>query len=82
MPFSPTESLRQLREYDQKRPSFTGEHWLVLGAGVALMMATRRSDSWVKRGLGMALGSALVARAASGRDGLAKLADCAAPRAD
>lgn len=82
MSFSPTASLRQLREYEQNRPSFPCEHWLVLGAGVAVMMATYRSDSCLKRGLGMALGGALVARAASGDDGLAKLLDCTAPRAD
>ena len=82
MSFSPTESLRQLREYDQKRPSFPCEHWLVLGAGLALMMATYRSDSCLKRGLGMALGGALVVRAASGDDGLARLLDCASPCAD
>ena len=75
MSFSPPESLRQRRDYEENRPSFPGEHWLVLAAGVTLILATRRSDSWIKRGLGMALGSTLVARAASGRDGVAKLLD-------
>lgn len=82
MSFSPKESLRQLREYDQNRPGFPGEHWLALGAGVALMMATRNSDSWIKRSLGLALGGALVARAASGQDGLVKLVDYLPQRAD
>ena len=66
-------SLQELQDFDKRRPSFPGEHWLVLGAGLALLMASRRSRSWVKRTAGSALGSALLYRAASGRDGLAKL---------
>lgn len=66
-------TLQQIKDYDERRPSFPGEHWLVLGAGLALLMASRRSRSWVKRTAGSALGSALLYRAASGRDGLSKL---------
>jgi uncharacterized membrane protein len=66
-------SLRQLKEYDERRPSFPGEHWLAFGAGLAVLMASRRSRSWVKRSVGSALGSALLYRAASGRDGLARV---------
>ena len=65
--------LKELQDFDERRPSFPGEHWLVLGAGLAVLMASRRSRSWVKRTAGSALGSALLYRAASGRDGLAKV---------
>ncbi len=64
--------LQQLKAYDARRPSFPGEHWLVLGAGLAVMMASRRSPSFWRRTAGSALGSALLYRAASGRDGLSK----------
>lgn len=66
-------SLKELKDYDERRPSFPGEHWLVLGAGLAVLMASSRSRSWVMRSAGSALGSALLYRAASGRDGLAKV---------
>ena len=69
----PITSLKRLKEYDERRRSFPGEHWLVLGAGLAMLMASRRSRSWVKRSAGSALGTALLYRAASGHDGLAKV---------
>ena len=68
-----TRFLRHVKTYDQTRDSFPGEHWLVLGAGVALVLASSRQPSPLTRGIGLALGSALLYRAASGRDGLAKL---------
>ncbi len=73
MTVPPIRSLKELKDYDERRPSFPGEHWLVLGAGLAVLMASRRSRSWVKRTAGSALGSALLYRAASGKDGLAKV---------
>ena len=73
MTVPPIRALKKLKAYDERRPSFPGEHWLVLGAGLAVLMASRRSRSWVKRTAGSALGSALLYRAASGRDGLAKV---------
>ena len=73
MTVPPIRSLKELKNYDERRPSFPGEHWLVFGAGLAVLMASRRSRSWVKRTAGSALGSALLYRAASGRDGLAKV---------
>ncbi len=66
--------IQSCRDWDQRRESFPAEHWIVLGAGVALMLASRRSASPVVRALGSAAGGALLARAASGRDGVAKLA--------
>lgn len=58
--------LRQIKEFDDRRPSLPGEHWLALGAGVALLLwgAQRHSLAATAAGLG------LVVRAASGRDGL------------
>ena len=66
-------SLQQLKDWDDRRPSFPGEHWLVLAAGIAVLLAARRSPSPVMRALGPVAGGALLARAASGRDGLAKM---------
>ena len=73
MNLPPIRSFRQLKEYDERRPGFAGEHWLVLGAGVAVLLASRRSPSFLIRTAGSVLGSALVVRAASGREGLAKV---------
>ena len=66
-------SFEQLKEFDEKRPSFPGEHLIALGAGLALLMASRRSRSFLMRTVGSALGSALLYRAACGRDGLGKV---------
>ena len=68
-----TRSIERLNEYDKRRPGFAGEHWLVFGAGVAVLLASRRSGSPLWRAVGPALGSSLLYRAASGREGLAKL---------
>ena len=65
--------LQQLKDWDDRRPSFPGEHWLVLAAGVAVLLAARRSPSPLVRALGSVAGGARLARAASGRDGLAKV---------
>lgn len=48
-------------------------HWLVLGAGVAVWAVTRSSPLFLVRTLGLIAGSALVGRAASGRGGLSKV---------
>jgi uncharacterized membrane protein len=68
-----TSYLQRLKAHDDARDSFPGEHWLVLGAGLAAWGLTRKSRSPVVRTLGMVAGSVLVGRAASGRDGLSKL---------
>lgn len=64
--------LRKFRNYDQRRSSFPGEHFIVAAVGSSLMKSAGR-----RRGIGRALallaGGALLARAASGRDGLARL---------
>lgn len=65
--------VQRLKAEDQARDSFPGEHWLVLGAGIAAWAITRKSPSFLLRTLGLVAGSALVGRAASGRDGLSKV---------
>lgn len=70
---APTSLLGRARAEDNARDSFAGEHWLVLGAGLAAWAFTRKHPSVVVRTLGMVAGTALVGRAASGRDGLSKL---------
>lgn len=68
-----TSYLQRLKAQDDARDSFPGEHWIVLAAGLAAWGLTRKSPSPVVRTLGIMAGSALVGRAASGRDGLSKL---------
>lgn len=65
--------IQQLKAMDEARDSIPGEHWLVLGAGLAAWAITRKSPSFMVRALGMLAGTALVGRAASGRDGLSKV---------
>ncbi|MGQ2921627.1 MAG: hypothetical protein ACT6UH_25825 [Hydrogenophaga sp.] len=57
----------------QERSGVPGEHWWVLGAGIAAWALTRKSPSFLLRSAGLLAGSALVGRAASGRDGLSKV---------
>lgn len=65
--------VERARAQDNARDSFPGEHWLALGAGIAAWALTRKSPSVVVRTAGMFAATALVGRAASGRDGLSKL---------
>ena len=66
-----SQKIRDIQQWDNARPGFFGEHWLVLGAGVLLLSRAGRSRGMVGRLLGRAVGGALIARAASGRDGVA-----------
>lgn len=65
--------LQRIKRYDEARPGIPGEHWLVLAAGMGAWLASRRHPSPAVRTLGLMAGTALVGRAASGRDGLAKV---------
>ena len=65
--------VQQLKAMDESRKGFSGEHWLVLGVGLAAWGLSRNSPSFVVRTLGLVVGTALAGRAASGRDGLSKL---------
>ncbi len=69
----PTDALTRLKQYDENRVGIPGEHWIVLAAGLAVWYLTARSPSTTVKIAGMAAATALVGRAASGRNGLAKL---------
>jgi hypothetical protein len=69
----PTNTLQKIKDYDEAREGVPGEHWLVLGAGLAAWLLTRRHPSALVRALGLLGGTALVGRAASGRDGVSKV---------
>jgi hypothetical protein len=64
------QKIESLREWDRNRPGVAGEHWLVLGAGLLAMRRAGRSRSVAGRLIGHAVGTALMARAASGRGGV------------
>lgn len=66
-------SLARLRAYDDARPGVPGEHLLTLGMGLAVWLLTRHHRSTLVRTAGLMAGSALVGRAASGRDGLTQV---------
>jgi len=64
--------LNRLREFDQRRPSFPGEHFIVATVGASLLRSAA-TRSGIGRILSVLIGGALMARAASGRDGLPRL---------
>ncbi len=66
-------TLEKIKAADEAREGFPGEHWLVLALGIALWQVTRRHRNYVVRAAGALGASALVARAASGREGLSKV---------
>lgn len=66
-------ALEKIKRIDAQREGFPGEHWIVLGAGLAIWVASSKSPSFLLRTLGLIAATALVGRAASGRDGLVKL---------
>ena len=69
--------LQNIRQFDQNRKSFPGEHFIVGAVGSLLLNAARRRSGLGRLAM-LAAGGALLARAASGRDGLRKLARPAA----
>ena len=66
-------AIEKLQRIDEQRPGFPGEHWLVLALGIGVWHYTRRNRHWAVRAGGAFAASVLVARAASGREGLAKV---------
>jgi hypothetical protein len=64
---------KEIKQIDDARPGFPGEHWIVLAAGLGAWLASRRHPSVLVRTVGLLAGTALVGRAASGRDGIARL---------
>ena len=65
--------IQKARVADDRRNDLPGEHWVVLGAGLLLLLAAGRGRSFLGRTLAGAAGSALVGRAVSGRGGLERL---------
>ncbi len=65
--------LRRLKTADKARPSMPGEHWFTASAGMWLLSSARKRSSLAGRLVLGGLGVALLARAASGRDGLSRL---------
>ncbi len=66
-------TLEKIKAADEAREGFPGEHLLVLALGIALWQVTRRHKNVIIRTAGAFGASALVARAASGREGLSKV---------
>ena len=66
---SAKEFYRSVKAFDEARPSCVGEHAMVCGAGVALILLARSGRTFELRMLVAAAGIALLARSASGRDG-------------
>ena len=66
-------SLQQLKQFDDARPGIPGEHLLALGVGLAAWWLTRRHPSFIVRSIGIGVGTALIGRAASGRDGISRI---------
>jgi hypothetical protein len=69
----PRDFIRKARVADDRRSDLPGEHWVVLGAGLLLLLAAGRGRSFVGRTVAGTLGSALLGRAASGRGGLERV---------
>lgn len=65
--------LEKIKAADAARPGFPGEHWLVLAIGIGLWQVTRKHRNVLVRTAGALGASALVARAASGREGLSRV---------
>jgi len=65
--------IEKLKAVDEARDGFPGEHWIVLLLGAAAWYYTRKDKRWYVRMAGGFLATTLVARAASGRQGLSKV---------
>ena len=65
--------VSRIRTFDRSRPSFPGEHWIVAAVGSSLLRSAFRRRTGLGRAVRLLAGGALLYRAASGRDGLARL---------
>jgi len=68
------QTIDKFKQVDAARADYPGEHLIVLGVGVLLLLAAGRSRSFLMRIAAGAAGGALIGRAASGTGGIAKLA--------
>jgi len=73
IPLPPANPLARLKQWDEARDDFPGEHWIVLAAGLGVWYLSARHPSAAVKLAGMAAATALVGRAASGRNGLSKV---------
>ncbi|RZJ14573.1 MAG: hypothetical protein EON50_05325 [Acidovorax sp.] len=64
------DAVHKAQQRGNARPGFPGEHWLTLGAGLLILRGAGRSKGLVGKTVGRLVGGALIARAASGRDGV------------
>ncbi|MDM0073800.1 hypothetical protein QTH90_05375 [Variovorax sp. J2P1-59] len=69
----PKSWIATLKEADANRPDLPGEHLVVLGVGLLLMMASGRSRTVIGKALIGAAAGAFIGRAASGTGGLTRL---------
>lgn len=65
-----SDKIQDVRKWDDSRKSFTREHLLVLGASLLALRHARRTEGGMGRLVSGALGTALIARAVTGRDGV------------
>jgi hypothetical protein len=73
--------IKTVKETDANRADLPGEHLIVLGVGLLLLMATGRSRSLIGKALIGAAAGAFIGRAASGAGGVARLASLLQPGA-
>ena len=66
--------IAQIKDIDARRPDFPGEHLIVFGVGLLLMLTGMRSRTVLRRTVITAAGTALMGRAASGTGGVARVA--------
>ena len=66
-------SLQQLKQFDDARPGIPGEHLFALGVGLGAWWLTRRHPSFIVRSIGIGVATAMIGRAASGRDGVSRI---------
>jgi|SRR5690606_22876774 len=67
-------TAHDIKQWDQQRPDFPGEHLIVAVAGLALLMASGKARTPLKKMILTAVGTAALARAASGRGGVSRVA--------
>ena len=67
-------AAHDIKHWDEQRPDFPGEHLVVAVAGLALLMASGKARTPLKKMILTAVGTAALARAASGRGGVARVA--------
>lgn len=68
------DTARDIKQWDETRPNFPGEHWIVGAAGLALLVAAGKARTPLKAMLLTAVGTAVLGRAASGQGGVARIA--------